>query len=169
MTKLFANIHLQSGYHKRLSDSIIQRYILTNPKPNKVDDTVRKNLGFHYRKYEKFLVILSVKLLLPPNQTKNIRRQYPCHRNQGCIYTTIIAKIKIITEELYSKILELRITFVSRFENITFDHYITKPKSMLEWKLVVLFDKNPQTFHPFDYTHTRCNHPFFSKNFMIFT
>ena len=62
-----AKNHLQSGYHKRLSRSIIRRYIITNPKPNKIDDTIRKNLRFHHRKYEKFLVILSVKLLLPTN------------------------------------------------------------------------------------------------------
>ena len=62
--------------------------------------------------------------------------------------------------------LELRITFVSRFENITFDHYITKPKSMLEWKLVAMLDKNPQMVRSFDYT--RCNHPLFQESFDIY-
>ena len=61
------NNHLRSGYHKHLSDPIIRRYIITNPEPNKIDDTIRKKLRLHYRKYEKFLVIFSVKLLLPSN------------------------------------------------------------------------------------------------------
>ena len=111
-----ANNHLHSGYHKRLSDSIIKRYIVTNPKPNKINDTIRKYLRFHYKKYEIFLVILSVKLILPSNRIKRIGRQYPCHRNQGCIHKTFISKIKIFKVQLYSQILEMRITFVSRFD-----------------------------------------------------
>ena len=47
----FANNHLQSGYHKRLSDSIIRRYTITNPKPNKIDDTIRK-----YSPLEEFTI-----------------------------------------------------------------------------------------------------------------
>ena len=43
----------------------------------------------------------------------------------------------------YTQLLELRLTFFSRFENMTFDHYLTKPKSMLEWKLISMLDKNP--------------------------
>ena len=62
--------------------------------------------------------------------------------------------------------LELRITFVSRFENITFDHYITKPKSMLEWKLLAVFDNNPKIINSFDYKHH--SHPLFQE-FLIFT
>ena len=61
------------------------------------------------------------------------------------------SKIKIIKEQLYSRISELRITFVSRFENIRFDHYLTEPKSMLEWKLLAMLDKNPEIVHSFDY------------------
>ena len=37
----------------------------------------------------------------------------------------------IFKERLYSHMLELRIIFVSRFENLTFDHYLTKPKLMI--------------------------------------
>ena len=41
------NIHLQSGFHKRLSNSIIRKYFVTNPAPNKIDDIIRKNLRLH--------------------------------------------------------------------------------------------------------------------------
>ena len=164
-----ANYHLQSGYHKRLSDSFIRRYIITNPKPKEIDDTIGRYLRFHYRQNEKFLVIFSVKLLIPSNQIKNIRRQYPCHRNRGCIYNTFISKIRIFKEQLYSQILELRITFVTRFVNITFDHYITKPKSMLEWKLVAMFDKKILKVFIHLTIHIHGVTTLFFKNFMIFT
>ena len=125
------------------------------------------NLRLHYKKYEKFLAILSVKLLLQSDQIKYIRRQREFHRNGWVIESTssFFTKIKIIKEQLYSQILELKITFVSRFENITFDHYITKPKSMLEWKLLAMFDKNLQIVHSFDHTHIRCKHPLFQEFF----
>ena len=29
----FRNNHLQSGFHKRLANSIIKKYIIINPKP----------------------------------------------------------------------------------------------------------------------------------------
>ena len=38
----FANNHRQSGYHKQFANAIIRRYIITNPKPKKIDDTIKK-------------------------------------------------------------------------------------------------------------------------------
>ena len=48
----FRNNHLQFGYHKRLANSIIRKYIFT--KPDGVDDTIAKYLRKHFKKYEKF-------------------------------------------------------------------------------------------------------------------
>ena len=59
----FRSNHLQSGFHKGLANSIIRKYIITIPKPNKTDDAIRKYLRSHYGKCEKFQVILSVKLV----------------------------------------------------------------------------------------------------------
>ena len=43
----FRNNHLQSGFHKRLANSIIRNYVITNPKPIKIDDTIQKYLRLH--------------------------------------------------------------------------------------------------------------------------
>ena len=138
----FRSNHLQSGVHKRLPNSIIKKCIFTNPEPNKIDDIIGKVLRLHYKKYEKFQAILSVKLLRTSNQFKIIRRQFTCYRGQSCLYnSSFLSKVKIFKERLYSQVLVVRITFVSRFENITFDHFITTPKPMLEWKLVAMFKK----------------------------
>ena len=129
----FRNNHLQSRFHKRSANSIIRKYINTSPKPNKINDKIRKYVRLHYKKYEKFPIVLLVKLSIPSNQNKNFNRQYPCHRDQECVNNAFFfSKIKIFKEQLCYQIIELRITFVSRFENITFDHYITKAKSMLK-------------------------------------
>ena len=58
--------------------------------------------------------------------------------------------------------LELRIIFVNRFENMTFDHYLTKPKSMLEWKLISMLDKNREFVCLFDYDKPS-KHPLFEE------
>ena len=71
------------------------------------------------------------------------------------------SKIKIIKEQLYSQILELRITFVSRFKDMEFEYYLTKPKSMLEWKLCAMLDKSSEIVFSFDYK--RYNNPLFRE------
>ena len=124
----FQNNHLQSGYHKHLANSIIRKYIIT--KPDGVGDTIANYLRSHYRENEKFFAIISVKFSTTSNQIRNIKRHFICHRSQQCISDAYCFLLKI--KQHYSQILELRITFVSRFENIRFDHYLTKPKSMLE-------------------------------------
>ena len=92
------------------------------------------------------------------NQIKIIRRQHPCYRGQwGIDNAFFFSKNKIFKEQLYSQMLELRITFVSHFENIRFDHYLTKPLSILEWKLLAMLDKNPEIVQSFYYK--RYNHP----------
>ena len=73
------------------------------------------------------------------------------------------SKIKIIKKQIFSQILGLGITFVSRFENIRFENYLTKPKSMLEWKLLPMLEKKPEIVHSFDYK--RYKHPLFRDFF----
>ena len=108
-----------------------------------------------------------MKLLLPSEQIKNIRRQHPCHRDEQCKNNpSFFSKIKVINEQIYSKILELRIAYVNRLENITFEYYLTKPKSMLEWKLLARFVKNPEIVRSFDYKQH--NHPLFREFFDIY-
>ena len=47
----FRTNHLRSGYHKRLANLIIRKYIIV--KPNGVGETIPEYLISHYRKYEK--------------------------------------------------------------------------------------------------------------------
>ena len=59
---------------------------------------------------------------------RNIRRQHYCYCDKGGNNAFFFSKIKTTKEQFYSQILELRIPFVSRFENIRFKHYPSKPK-----------------------------------------
>ena len=62
MYKEVRNNHLQSRFHKQLAISIIRKYTINNPKPNKINDIIRNYLKILYKKYEKFQVLLSMKL-----------------------------------------------------------------------------------------------------------
>ena len=103
-----------------------------------------------------------MKLLIPSNQNKNIRGQHPCNRDNRCFNDAFFfSKIKIFKKQLYFEVLELRKTFVSRFENKRFEYCLTKPKSMLEWKILAMLDKNPKIVHSFEYK--QYNHPLFRE------
>ena len=82
-------------FHKRLANSIIRKIIITHPKPNKLDDTIRKYLRSHYKKHENFQAIIYAKFIMPLNQIKKIIKQHPCHRDQQCIKNpSFFSKIK---------------------------------------------------------------------------
>ena len=54
MYEEFRNNHLQSGLHKRLANSLIGKFIITNPERNKNDDTIRKYLRSHKTNMKNF-------------------------------------------------------------------------------------------------------------------
>ena len=84
-----------------------------------------------------------------------------------CAHNAVFfSKIKIIKEKLYSRVLELRIALVSRFEDIDFDHHLTKPNSMLEWKLLAMLDKNPELVQSINFK--RHNPPLFQDVFDVY-
>ena len=134
------NKHLKSKSHKPSLNSTVRKYITPNPLPGKIEDTIRKYSKIHFDEYNKFRIVLLLKLLLRSNQIKyiTIQRSSYCYKS-GLPNAFFLSKIKIIKEQLYSQTLELRITFVSRFEIIRLEFYLTKPKST-QWKLLAMLD-----------------------------
>ena len=67
------------------------------------------------------------------NQIKRIRIQPSSRRCRLCLPNDFFfSKMKNIKEQLYSPILEVRISFASLSKNMTFEYYLTQTKSMLE-------------------------------------
>ena len=71
-------------------------------------------------------------------------------------------KPKKLKNNLFSN-LRFQNTFVSRFENVRIEYYLTKPKTMLECKLLAMSVKDSEIVHSFDYK--RYNHPLFREFF----
>ena len=59
----------------------------------------------------------------------------------------------------FSHISEMNITFKTDLRNMTFEHYLTQPKSMLEWKLNAILAKNSQLIEIFG----NSSHPLIRK------
>ena len=160
------NKHLKSKFHNSFVNSIIRRYIITNPLPNKIYDIIRKHLRIHYEKYNKFQVVLLLKFLMPSNQNKYIRiHRSSRHYRLRLPNAFFFSKMKNIKEQFHSQILEVRISFASLSKNMPFVFYLTQPKSMLEWKLLAKVDKKHEIVCLFDYRH--CSRPLFREYFDI--
>ena len=83
-----------------------------------------------------------------------------CFPSQQLVYDAYFFLVKLRQD--YTQILELRLTFFSHFKNMTFDLYLTKPKSMLELKLISILDNNHETVFSFDYDKPS-KHPLFEE------
>ena len=104
---------------------------------------------------------------MPSNQIKYIRLQRSSYRYRLNLNNAFsFSMTKITKEQLYSQILELRITFVSLSKNMRFEYYLTQAKPMLEWKPFAMLDKNPEIVCLFDYLH--CSHPLIREYFEIY-
>ena len=79
MKEEFRIKHFESKFHSSLVNSIIRRYSIPNPTPNKIDDIIGNYLKIHFEKYIKFQAKFE-KLLMPSNQIKYIRTQRSSYR-----------------------------------------------------------------------------------------
>ena len=59
----------------------------------------------------------------------------------------------------FSHISEINITFISDLRNITYEHYLNRPESILEWILNALLAKNPELIKKF----INSSHPLIRK------
>ena len=54
----------------------------------------------------------------------------------------------------------MNITFISDLRNMTYEHYLNQPKSMLEWKFNAILAKNPELIKILE----NSSHPLIRKN-----
>ena len=108
------NKHLKSKFHNSFVNSFIRRYIIPGPLSNKIDDIIRKHLRIHNENHNKFQVVLLLNLLTPSNQLDYITIQRSSRRYRICLPNTFLfAKIRNIKEQIYSQILEVKVSIAS--------------------------------------------------------
>ena len=87
----------------------------------------------------------------------NIHRS-SCYRSGWFLRRFLISKIEYLENDghEFSHISEMNIEFISSLRNMTYEHYLLLPKSILEWTLIKKLATNPQlikafninTYHP---------------------
>ena len=130
----FYNNHLMSLSPNYFTNSIIRRFIIRNPNPNKNDILLRKFIINHSKQIIIIHSILNLKLLMPSNRIKNIKN--PCY---GISHIDRINEqrffSKIIEKGDNPQLLKLSITFFSSFETIKYEHQLKQPMQSIEMKL----------------------------------
>ena len=154
--------HLNFRYHRSLNESIICKYTVKNPSFLHMEDILKNFVGDFNKKIEFYLILCQWKLHfsdtiinVKSHRLYNIKRKYEAWN----LRTNLISKIEYferVTDHKFSHMSEMNIVFISDLRNITYDHYIKIPKSMLEWTNIKKLANNPNLIKAFN---INSNHP----------
>ena len=151
--------HLNSRYHKSLSESIISKYTVENPSFLHMQDILKKYVDDYNKKFVLYIIICKWKLHFS-DTIINIKsdRLYNIHPDGWNLRRTLISKLEYLEKDghKFSHISEMNIEFISSLRNMKYEHYLRIPKSMLEWILIRKLATNPKlikafninTYHP---------------------
>ena len=94
----------------------------------------------HVKGKYTFLVLLSMS-----NQMNSV-----AYQTITILEISLYQKLIIMrTADINSHISEMNLTFMAPPRKITYEYYLTQPKSMLEWKLNALLAENPKLIELF--------------------
>ena len=151
--------HLNSQYHKSLTESIISKYTVDNPSFLHMKDILKNYVDDYNKKFVFYIIICKWKLHFS-DTIINIKsdRLYNIHPDGWNLRRPLISKIENLENDghKFSHISEMNIVFISHQRNITYEYYLRIPKSMLEWTLIKKLASNPKlikafninTYHP---------------------
>ena len=146
--------HLISQYHHALTKSIISSYYITNPNFLRKEDILKKYVYDNNEKVRFHLFICKCTIIfsyLAYNFKFNRMYDLPhCYNLRKCFITKIDRFMRYGHE--LSFISELNFTFITDFDNKTYEFCLKQPKSMLECRLIENLARNPKLINAFDRT-----------------
>ena len=105
---------------------------------------MRKYVNIFNKKYDIFGVHCLFKMLTKTNNIKYIRMTPKYHMHYlHCIPTKLVLYRLNKESDNFSKIVEMRITFVSSSRFMTYNLYLKQKKPMCEIKLSQILNRNP--------------------------
>ena len=153
--------HLNSQYHKSITMCIFSRYSVKNPDFLHIEKII-KNYILDYDKKLAFYIVIC-KWTLPFYDTIISGKSNRLYSIYACFYIRkfLLSKIKSLESygHKFSHISEMNVTFITDLRNMTYEHYLNQPKSMLEWRLNALLAKNPEVIKKF----INSSHPLIRK------
>ena len=122
--------HYRTNKHIKKAFGVKHIYKKENILVNEVDDTLSKIINKHKRKFQSFLIVCKI------NNKK------------------IMGYPKRVLLKNYDKdeMINVEFNFQSNREDMSFNHYISQPKSILENLLIKNLDKYPEKFKKLEYS-----------------
>ena len=153
--------HLNSQYHKSLTESIISKYTVENPSFFHMEDILKNYVDDYNKKFEFYSILCNRKLNfsdtiinIKSDRLYNIKRKYASWN----LRINLISKIEYFESigHKFSHISEMNIVFIADLRNMTYEHYLKTPKPMIEWAIIKKLANNPKlikafninTYHP---------------------
>ena len=127
--------HLNSTNHKNISDKIILRYIIQNPDFIKIDNTLKIYILDYTKKFE-FYTIICKWILHFSNNIIIVKADLRTYTSIGrSLRNFLLSKVQYFEnyDHKFSHISEMSITFMADWKRMTYEYYLSLPKSMLEW------------------------------------
>ena len=137
--------HLNSLNHKFLSINIISRYCVRNPNFLQIDNILQNYVLDYNKKFAFHLIICNFQLNFT-DTIVSVKSNTWSNLSTDFHLRNLLSKIKYYEKRghKFSQISEMNITFVTDLRNMTYEHYLHQPKSMMEWKLNAILAKNPE-------------------------
>ena len=154
--------HLNSQYHKSLTESIFRKNTVKNPSFLHLEDILKNFFDDYNKKFEFYIIFCKWKLHFS-HTTFNIKsdRLYNIHHAGWNLRRNLMSKIENLENNghKFSLISEMNIVFITDLRNMTYEHYLKIPKPRIEWRLNAILAKNPQLIKKF----TNTSHPLIRK------
>ena len=118
-----------------------------------MEDILKNYVDDYNKKFVLYLIICKWKLHFS-DTIFNIKSDRLYNIFRGCwnLRKNLFSKIKYLENDghKFSHISEMSIMFISTLGNMTYEHYLTIPKSMLEWTLIRKLATNPKLLKTFN-------------------
>ena len=155
--------HLNSQYHKSLTESIICKYTVEKPSFFQIEELLQNFVDEYNKKFEFFLIFCKWKLHF--SDTIFIiksDRLYNIHRAGWNLRRNLMSEIENFESysHNFSHISEMSIVFLTDLTNMTYEHYLKIPKPMIEWTIIKKLAKNPKLIKAFN---INTSHPLIRK------
>ena len=155
--------HLISEQHKCLSSHIIYRYFFINTELLQIEDMLKKCILEHKTNFEFHVVGCKLKLHFSDVIAIVKNDKYYWDPLSALVYfRKFISKIDALERpgHLFSHVSETTFTFQSTPDKITYEHYLSIPKPMIECRFIILLSENPELVQMFE----NSTHPLIRKN-----
>ena len=156
---------LNSKYHKSLSDRFICKYTVKNPNFLHIEDIIKNFVNDYNKKFEFYINFCKWKLHFLDTiiEVKSDRLYNSLRKHFSWkLKSYLISKIEDFESDnhKFSHISEMNILFIIDFKNMTYEHYLKLPKSILEWTIIRKLSENPKLIKAFD---IKTKHPLVRK------